>query len=436
MTAETVHHKLPSSQFYVGDAHTQHFTSAMLILSRTACLAPFLVHISNAKMAITTTALLALLLSRKRQSKSFRKRLTLEGRRRRDRRIRRRALQNPKLSTFTVLLGSGCDQSLITLTGFDNRTFYFLLERFEPYYNSFTPYSSDGSIKLLSCDGKGGRPRSMSAEQCLGLVFTWHRTRGAEFVLCMMFGITGSVCSMFLRFSRRLLLKVLKNESLAAVRMPTSSETQGYQEAFRSKYSMLKDVYCVADGLKLHLEQSGDYIIQNMFYNGWTHDHYVSNIFVFAPNGVVIACAINAPGAMHDSTVAEWGRIYEKLQVGFDQHGGRCVVDSAFCKSHYPFLLKSSQDCVVGSDGTRESIVTLRQATSARQASEWGMRAFQGTFPRLKDRFVYEERGERKAVLTCMVLLYNLRSRLVGINQILHSYMPHLSVEANHLLIE
>ena len=53
---------------------------------------------------------------------------------------------------------------------------------------------------------------------------------------------------------------------------------------------MLKDVYCVADGLKLYLEQSGSYIVQNMFYNGWTHDHYVSNVFVFAPSGVVIAC--------------------------------------------------------------------------------------------------------------------------------------------------
>ena len=110
------------------------------------------------------------------------------------------------------------------------------------------------------------------------------------------------------------------------------------------------------------------------------------------------------------------------------------MVDSAFCKHHYHFLLKSLKDCVVGSDGTRESIATLRQATSARQASEWGMRAFQGAFPRIKGRFAYEGRGERKAVLMCMVLLYNLRSRLVGINQILHSYMLHLSVEGNLLL--
>lgn len=387
------------------------------------------------KMSVFTTALLALLLNNRRnQQIAFRHRLSLEGRRRRDRRMRRRALQSPSLSTFAVVLGSGCDQSLITLTGFDNRAFQFLLRLFAPFYYGFTPYSSDGNIRPLHSTVSLGRPRSMSAAHCLGLILTWHRTRGAEFVLCLMFGITGSVCSVFLRFGRRILLKVLKENAMARITMPTATDVERFQTAFRTKYSMLKDVYCVADGLKLYLEQSGDYIIQNMFYNGWKHDHYVSNVFVFSPDGAVIACAINAPGSMHDSTVAEWGKIYNKLKEAFDEHGGQCVVDSAFSRTHYPFLIKSAQDCVVGSDGTIESIMTLRQATSARQASEWGMRAFQGTFPRLKDRFIYEERGERKVVLMCMVLLYNLRSRLVGINQILHSYMPHLSVEANHIL--
>ena len=388
--------------------------------------------------ASNTTALLLLLLirqKRRRQSlQTFKTHLSLEGRRRRDRRIRRRALQNPSVSTFSSVLGSSCDQSLITLTGFDNRSFHYLLQRFQPLYFRYTPYSKDGSIKILPIARQGGRPRSMTAEQCLGLVLAWHRTRGAEYVLCLMFGITGSVCSLFLRFGRRILLKALRRDPLARIKMPNANEVNSYQTAFKEKYSMLKDVYCVADGLKLYLEQAGNYVIQNMFYNGWTHDHYVSNVFVFAPTGVVIACALNAPGAMHDSIVAEWGHVYQKLKKSFDSHGGLCVVDSAFCKHHYPFLLKSSQDCVVGSEGTRESIATLRQATSARQASEWGMRAFKGTFPRLKDRFVYEERGERKVVLMCVVLLYNLRSRLVGINQILHSYMPHLSAEANMLL--
>ena len=45
---------------------------------------------------------------------------------------------------------------------------------------------------------------------------------------------------------------------------------------------MLKDVFCVADGLKLYLEQSGSYFVQNMFYIGWTQDHYVTDVLLFA----------------------------------------------------------------------------------------------------------------------------------------------------------
>ena len=105
---------------------------------------------------------------------------------------------------------------------------------------------------------------------------------------------------MFLRFARRILLKALSGDNLAQIRMPTNEEIKLYQEQIQEKHSMLKNVYAVADGLKLTLQQSGDCVIQEMFYNGWTHDHYVGNIFVFAPSGVVIYCVINAPGNMHD----------------------------------------------------------------------------------------------------------------------------------------
>ena len=81
---------------------------------------------------ITTNTLLHFQLFRARAQArlTFRRRISAEARRKRDRCIRRRALQIPARSAFVVLLGSGCDQSLITLTGFDRRGFYYLLERF------------------------------------------------------------------------------------------------------------------------------------------------------------------------------------------------------------------------------------------------------------------------------------------------------------------
>ena len=39
----------------------------------------------------------------------------------------------------------------------------------------------------------------------------------------------------------------------------------------------------------------------------------------------------------------------------------------------------------------REELLINREATSMRQSTKWGMRSLQESFPRLKDRFQYEE---------------------------------------------
>ena len=62
------------------------------------------------------------------------------------------------------------------------------------------------------------------------------------------------------------------------------------------------------------------------------------------------------------------------------------------------------------------------------------MQILQGSFPRLKDHFVFENRGERRIAMKSFILLFNLRSRLVGINQIRNVYMPLLGRSATDAL--
>ena len=110
-------------------------------------------------------------------------------------------------------------------------------------------------------------------------------------------------------------------------------------------------------------------------------------------------------------------------------------VDSAFGSVNRNYLYKSCQDQLGSKAPTRRlrklDLQKKRQATSARQTAEWGMLTMQASFPRVKDRFVYEERGERRIVLKMFVLLYNMRARMVGINQIRNTYMPHLERDVN-----
>ena len=61
--------------------------------------------------------------------------------------------------------------------------------------------------------------------------------------------------------------------------------------------------------------------------------------------------------------------------------------------------------------------------TSLRQASEWGMRGLQGTFPRCKKRLP-SDKEKRRRVIECIILVHNFRTELVGQNQISEVFGP------------
>jgi hypothetical protein len=248
----------------------------------------------------------------------------------------------------------------------------------------------------------------------------------------MIFGLTGTAVQIYVKFGRRLLIRILEKDEDAKVSIPSDAKIETYKQSVLDRHPRLHDVWLTMDGLKVYLQQSPDFHVQNRFYNGWTHDHYITNVLGFAPDGTIPICCINVPGCIHDSTVAEWGGIYDKLEVIYERTGGRVTVDSAFSKKRCDFLIKSSQEL----PGTANEILINEDATSMRQSAEWGMRAFQSSFPRIKDRLSYEEAGERKLILRCLILIYNYRANKVGINQIRNTYMVQLSKDGNILLKE
>lgn len=372
-----------------------------------------------------------------RYKKLYYRRLDHRRRRLRDRRIPRAALHSPMNSAWRQLWDSRNDQALITLTGLDFATFNWLADMFQPIHDNYSPWvDPDGN--LVPINNHLGRRRLLTAKDCLGLCLSWTRTRGSMMVLQMIFGLTANPISMYLRFGRRILIQVLQNHPYSAVKIPTDEEIATYKAAINERHPNLPDVWCVMDGLKLTLQQAGDYNEQNAFYNGWTHDHYVSSVFVFCPDGTIPICCVNVPGCIHDSQIADFGYIYQKLKSVYESNGGRCVVDSAFARTRFPFLIKSSQT-VDPEAATRAQLLrnytVNAEATAVRQAAEWGMRSIQASFPRLKDRMIFEKFGERRLILKMCVLLYNLRARKVGINQIRNTFMPALDVDANNVFV-
>ena len=195
--------------------------------------------------------------------------------------IRRGSLQNPTKSVFWEVYNSGQDESLIQLCGFHKAGFDSLLELFAPTYDTFTPHGKT----IRAVKKKGGRNRLLSPAACLGLVLTWLRSRGGNKFLCFMFGIIPSSCSIWLRYGKRVLIKVLRNVDAAKVKMPSDDDVTTYVDMIQDKYPALTNCWGAMDGLKIGLEAAGDEQAQSRFYNGWKCDHSISNLFLFSPAG-------------------------------------------------------------------------------------------------------------------------------------------------------
>ena len=190
----------------------------------------------------------------------------------------------------------------------------------------------------------------------------------------MVFGETKGPLLLWLGFSRRVLLDVLKGEPDAKVAMPKCPlKIQSYCDTVRHKYKELgrRKVWCATDGLKLTLQQSPEFLLQGKYYNGWKHDHYITSVFVFAPDGTIVAMAINEPGVLHDSDTEKMGNPYGKLGAMHGKQYVCDVVDSAFASKSTEYLIQSARHL----PPTENERVIYLEATAVRQISEWGMRS-------------------------------------------------------------
>ena len=110
-----------------------------------------------------------------------------------------------------------------------------------------------------------------------------------------------------------------------------------------------------------------------LLYNGWTSNHDLSNLFAFASDGTIPACVLDAPVSLHDSTVTTIGALYTLLTDAYDCNRGKAVMDSAFARAEYDFIVKSGQG--VWFDLGEDAAWQTWQVTSAQQYVEWEMHA-------------------------------------------------------------
>ncbi|PPQ64806.1 hypothetical protein CVT26_002638 [Gymnopilus dilepis] len=341
--------------------------------------------------------------------------------------IREELLPNPRTGTpWQQLYSCQNDRGFITTMGFDVETFHYILDSgFRARWNSTPIPRQDqpfptGAPRL--------RRRSLDAEGALGLILHYLSSTMTEISLMEIFALIPSTVSRYINFALTILLSVLRRMPESEVRWPIGCEFQEYNDLVVERHPLLTGAFGTMDGLNLPVQESSNEEIENATYNGWLHAHMVSSVIAFGSTGEIIACHLNAPGSWHDARIAR--PIYERLR-NQTPAGYYLVTDTAFPQGTADIQgikikapMKSGARLPHNRQAREQLMDMNNQLLSFRQTAEWGMRALQGSFGRLRVPLDINKNTQRGDLLETVVRLYQLRVRKVGINQIRNVYMP------------
>lgn len=324
--------------------------------------------------------------------------------------LNRSAIIPHRYSAWTFLYKRGDDPSFTAVTGLNRASF-------EELHRLLFP---DEEIYPTA----PGRKRILDSRARVGLYLLYIGSRMKINELCLIFGITPTTASDSLTEMINLVVDRLFKEPRSRICFPNEDQMQEFARMVNVREPKVDNIIGFIDGVSIAIQCSSDEDEQRSNFNGYYHDTVCNNVFAFAPNGKIIHASINFPGHCHDSEVCR--KLIEKVirSIG---HYAFCV-DQGFPRSGELF------DKFVGpySKRSRQALAPIVRKQllerskiyiSLRQASEWGMRALQGTFTRLKSRLTADH-AKRQKLLLGIILIHNFRTDLMGLNQITTVFNP------------
>ena len=324
----------------------------------------------------------------------------------------RQAILLPSASPWQHLWEKGDQQSFLLMTGVTREVFSMMLNIL------YSPY--DRQQYLV----KKGRPNSLLPHAELGLFLFFIGSTMNIRHLSLIFGAIPSVCS---KVIRRLLTSVprkLMSHEFAKVEFPNNEQMAEFAAMIQAREPIAIDVIGFMDGVALHSQCTSETGEQNSMYNGYHSDTMVNNVIVYGANGKVILCAINFPGSTHDGSICANILPIIRERIGVY----KICVDQGFPRRGDALNIlvgpMSKRSARALSPLLRRYVLRLSNAyVSPRQASEWGMRCLQGSFPRIKRRLPSCKK-KRRRVLESIILIHNFRTHLIGRNQITAVFDP------------
>lgn len=196
-------------------------------------------------------------------------------------------LPNPRINTpWQHLFARRNDRAFITTMGVDCETFSILLNRgFAQAWESTPIPRNDTNAYAAPRSSR----RSLDAAGALGLLLHYLNSTMREISLQEIFALIPTTISRYINFSISILLETLRNMPEAQVTWPIQhKEYQDLSALIQARHPLLHGAFGFIDGLNLAVQVSDDGEIENATYNGWLHDHFISNVLVFSPKGMFL----------------------------------------------------------------------------------------------------------------------------------------------------
>jgi hypothetical protein len=326
------------------------------------------------------------------------------------------ALLHPMFSPWSRLYQTADENSFLNLTGMTRYAFEKLLVVI---------------FEETDSHGRRGRRASLDRPAQLGLLLFYLSSTMRVKHLSLIFGVPPSTAKRYISKLLDLVIDKLQDNEQAKISWPSDAEMEKWARLINNREPLVNDVIGFVDGVAIHVQCADDENQQSIFYSGHVKDTMVNNVFAFSPEGKIFHAAVNFPGSWHDSQVAMdlIATVLEKIGIY------KLCVDQGFPRKGEMFdkfvgpLSRRRKSALA--DNLRDALIKRHEVyVSLRQASEWGMRALQGTFSRLKSRLTSNKENRRKLILA-IIFLHNFRTHEVGLNQIATVFNPEFESAVN-----
>jgi hypothetical protein len=146
-------------------------------------------------------------------------------------------------------------------------------------------------------------PHLLTPEGYLGLLLFYLGSTMTYKHLCLIFGITPTVCSHLVNWMLKINVWLLRGHPFAKVKIPNGEKMRKYIDMVRMREPILDNIIGFMDGVSFSAECTNDRVEQNAMYCGYNCNTMVNNVFEYGPDGKVFFAAINFPGSLADESL-------------------------------------------------------------------------------------------------------------------------------------